>query len=84
MEEVVIGKALIVASIFSNRLVGRKFLNSLLNTLLSIIKNLMFTYLDSCEINCDSRFIVKFYLQEKNNNKKSLVELILGNLEEKE
>ena len=25
----------------------------------------MFTYLDSCEINCDSRFIVKFYLQER-------------------
>ena len=41
-------------------------------------------YLDSCEINCNSRFIVKFYLQEKNNNKKILVELILGNLEEKE
>ena len=41
-------------------------------------------YLDSCEINCNSRFIVKFYLQEKNNNKKILVELILGNLKEKE
>ena len=33
-------------------------------TLLSIIKNLLFTYLDSCKINCDFRLIVKFYLQE--------------------
>ena len=39
-------------------------------TLLSIIKNLFFTYLDSCKINCDFRLIVKFYLQE-NKEKRS-------------
>ena len=73
MEEVITGKASVVASIFFNRLVGRKFLTAH-SILLSIIKNLLFTYLDSCEINCDFRLIIKFYLQEKRKSKFSRID----------
>ena len=44
------------------------------STLLSIIKNLLFTYLDRCEINCDFRLIIKFYLQEKRKSKFSRID----------